>query len=135
MADFKEWLKLAYADVLTCGEIKDNSILTNMMAFHAQQAVEKSLKSLLAFHKRKIPKTHSLNNLFELCREYIDVPDEEIVNVLDELYIESRYPGDMGILPNGKPTLSEANEFYIFAKDFFSDVCKLLGVGENEIKE
>ena len=30
-------------------------------------------------------------------------------------YIDSRYPGDMGLLPYGKPTLEDAKEFHEFA--------------------
>lgn len=39
-----------------------------------------------------------------------------ILKKLDELYIDARYPGDLGLLPNGKPSLEDASEFYEFAK-------------------
>ena len=42
--------------------------------------------------------------------------------ILDDLYIDSRYPGDLGLLPNGKPTLTDAEEFYEFAKDVYNKV-------------
>lgn len=135
MVNYKEWLRLAYSDIMNCKEIINNSFLTNIIAFHAQQAVEKSLKAILSYQGEKIPKTHSLNNLFELCKEYVNIDDPDIVNVLDEIYIESRYPGSMGLLPDGKPSLSDAGDFYIFAKEFFEKVCELLGVSKDELNE
>lgn len=38
---------------------------------------------------------------------------------LDAVYIEARYPGDMGLLPTGKPTVDETIELYSFANDIF----------------
>ena len=35
--------------------------------FHAQQAIEKSLKALLAFHGQPVPRTHDLEELQRLC--------------------------------------------------------------------
>ena len=48
--------------------------------------------------------------------------------------IDSRYPGDMGLLPEGKPTLVDANEFYTFAKNVFNETCKLLDINMDEEK-
>lgn len=53
---------------------------------------------------------------------------------LNELYIESRYPGDMGLLPYGKPTLADAKEFYEFANTIFEQTCTRLGISISEIK-
>ncbi|MFH0925096.1 MAG: hypothetical protein V1872_05600 [bacterium] len=40
--------------------------------------------------------------------------------------IESRYPAELGLLPKGKPTLQESKEFFIFAKDAFNKVKRIL---------
>ena len=37
--------------------------------------------------------------------------------VLNEIYIDSRYPGDLGLLPDGLPTKEQANEFIEYAKE------------------
>lgn len=47
---------------------------------------------------------------------------EDYLHLLDELYIESRYPGDFGLLPSGKPTQQDAQEFYDFAKSIYKMV-------------
>ena len=31
------------------------------------------------------------------------------------VYIDSRYPGDLGLMPNGKPSLEEAEMYYLEA--------------------
>lgn len=113
-----EWLKAANDDLLLIDKIQKEIALTHLIAFHSQQAVEKSLKAFLEHNNIDIPKTHSLNKLFTLCSE-ITIYDEDVVTTLDSLYIESRYPGDLGLLPYGKPTLSDAEIFYTFAKEIF----------------
>jgi HEPN domain-containing protein len=65
----------------------------------------------------------------------MDIDDEEILEDLNDLYIDSRYPGDMGLLPYGKPTLKDAKEFYTFANDIFQRTCALLNISIDEIKE
>lgn len=129
-----EWLKAAIDDLILLSEIENNEHITNLIAFHAHQAVEKSLKALLEFKAQEVPKIHKLQTLIDrtgLSRE----DDEALVQLLDSLYIESRYPGDMGLLPYGKPTLEDAKEFHAFAKDVFEQVCDLLKVDQKALRE
>jgi len=51
---------------------------------------------------------------------------------LDQLYIESRYPGDLGLLPNGKPSKEDAKMFYDFAIMIFSKICNLLSIDKKD---
>ncbi len=53
--------------------------------------------------------------------------------MLDDLYIDARYPGDFGLLPNGQPTLENAKEFYEFAEKVFVKICDLIGMNKDEI--
>jgi HEPN domain-containing protein len=47
------------------------------LGFHAQQAVEKSLKAVLAFRKIEFPYSHDLDGLVQLCRKNgINVPED-----------------------------------------------------------
>jgi len=43
--------------------------------FHAQQAAEKYLKSILAFHGMMIPRTHDLEELQIMCAEFVKAGD------------------------------------------------------------
>lgn len=107
-----EWLKSASDDLVLIEEIIDNADLTNMTAFHAQQVIEKSLKAILEYNCRKIPKKHDLILLKELVSDIIKIDEDDIFDSLNRLYIESRYPGDLGLLPNGKPDVADAKIFY-----------------------
>jgi hypothetical protein len=40
----------------------------------------------------------------------------------------------MGLLPNGKPTLKEAKEFYEFALSIFDKVCRILDIDKREFR-
>lgn len=121
----KEWLKAAYDDLITIEEIKDNVLLTHIVAFHAQQCVEKVFKAILEENQIEIPKIHKLRQLLTLFPEKIIEPEEKILSLLDKLYIESRYPGDFGLLPDGKPTIEDAREFYVFAKNIYDKILHL----------
>jgi len=129
----KEWLKAAKDDLLTIEEIMDNPHLTHIVAFHAQQCVEKAMKAIIEEHEIDIPKIHKLLKLYEVVAFALQDMDEDMMAVLDELYIESRYPNDMGLLPHGKPSMEEAKEFYDFAKRVFNDICVVLEIDEETL--
>ena len=129
----KEWLIASSDDLLTIHEIKEIGHLTHIVAFHAQQSVEKSLKALIEEYEIDIPKIHKLSKLQNILKGKIETLDESMLTMLDELYIDSRYPGDMGLLPHGKPSLEDAEEFYIFAQDVLNKVCKILKITMHDI--
>ena len=52
--------------------------------------------------------------------------DHKFIQILDSLYIESRYPVDIGLLPNGKPTEEDANKFFEIAILIYGSVKKKL---------
>ena len=55
--------------------------------------------------------------------------------MLDSLYIDARYPGDFGLLPDGKPTLDDAQAFYNFAEKIFKNISLLIGKEGNNNHE
>jgi len=115
----KEWLMAASDDLAVIDCLVGNSELTHMIAFHAQQCIEKCLKAIIEEHGLDFAKIHSLRRLFKICADYISLNenDGDLVDILDELYIDSRYPGEIGLLPNGKPTQTDAQQFHRFAKE------------------
>lgn len=119
----KKWLEAASLDIESITLIIENERLTGHVAFHAQQVIEKSLKALIEENGDRVPKVHSLSKLFALCSAFIDFPvDEDLIIALDSLYIESRYPGEFGLLPEGKPTGKQAQLFYDFALEVYLEV-------------
>ena len=109
----REWINAAGDDLITIENLLDNPILTNVIAFHAQQAIEKSLKAIIEENGAIFIKTHNLQSLFLKIEEIIpfDV-NERIISELDRLYLDSRYPGNLGLMPYGKPTLEEAEIYF-----------------------
>jgi HEPN domain-containing protein len=129
-----EWLKAANDDLDSIGYIINVEHLTNIVAFHSQQAIEKSFKALIEYKKIAFVKTHNLEKLYKRLENIIEI-DYEKLELLNELYIDSRYPGDMGLLPYGKPTIEDAKEFYEFAKDVFDRVCEILKIDKSEVEK
>jgi HEPN domain-containing protein len=72
-----------------------------ILGFHAQQAVEKSLKAVLALRGVEFPYTHDLDGLLELCQKNgLDVPEAlSDVDRLSPYGVQLRYgsisPGDL----------------------------------------
>ncbi len=118
-----EWLKSAESDLRTIERILDDEALTHVVAFHAQQCVEKCLKALLEFLCRSVPKEHSTIRLYGLVADALDMElDQDILTDLDDLYIDARYPGELGLLPSGKPSLDDARQFSRFAAEVYRKV-------------
>jgi len=123
----KEWLKSSSFDLENISYIIGVEHLSGVVAFHSQQAIEKSLKAYLAYNEIDIPKTHKLQNLLAKVDIEFEV-DDNILQLIDKLYIDSRYPGDLGLLPYGQPTLEDAKEFYESAQTVFDEICIIVGV-------
>ena len=65
----KEWLKASRDDMLIIEQIINIEHLTHMVAFHAQQAIEKSLKALIEEYEIDIPKIHKLIRLKKILSD------------------------------------------------------------------
>ena len=61
------WLLKARSDLNVCRRMLETDGPYDTSCFHAQQAIEKSLKALLAFHGQPVPRTHDLEELQRLC--------------------------------------------------------------------
>lgn len=122
-----QWLESAEMDLASVEQIIRREDLTPVVAFHCQQCVEKCFKAVLEEHATKVPKEHSTLKLYgqvaDLAR--LDV-DAQILTDLDGLYVESRYPGELGLLPNGKPTRADAEQFYHCAQNVYEQVKRIL---------
>ena len=126
-----EWLKNAESDLILISKIIQEENLSHLAAFHAQQAIEKSFKAVIEEFEIGQFKTHSLENLYEKVKDIISLTFKtDLLILLDQLYIDARYPGDMGLLPEGKPSLSDVQEFYELGLEIYDKVrviCKSMG--------
>ena len=119
----EEWLKAARDDLDVIERIINDAHLSHIVAFHAQQCVEKVFKAVLEEHKIEVPRIHSLVTLYGKIENYVGTEiDIDLLQTLDSLYIDARYPGDLGLLPDGKPSREDAENFYKFAKDILSKI-------------
>lgn len=85
--------------------------LWNQVCFHSHQAVEKSLKRLVAHEGSLPPRTHRLTNLSKSLEDRYPSLKESADDllVLENYYIPSRYPdATPGSLPEGLPGLEDA---------------------------
>lgn len=118
-----QWLESAQMDLDSVAQIIALEHLTPVVAFHAQQCIEKCFKAILEEHSKKIPKDHSTLRLYGLIKELMAAEvDTGTLTDLDDLYIESRYPGNLGLLPNGKPALADARQFLEVAEAIYNRI-------------
>jgi HEPN domain-containing protein len=89
--------------------------LANIVLFHCQQTVEKYFKAIPEEFEIKIPRVHSMLLLYETIpdeiKSKINITTAEL-NLLDDIYINERYPSELGILSEGYPSLTRANEIF-----------------------
>ncbi len=79
----KEWLDRALDDLEAIEELLKREHLTNVAAFHAQQAVEKTLKAVIEEVGIGLRKTHNLLRLDELIRpHYPIIQDMEMFGIV-----------------------------------------------------
>jgi len=94
--DPQDWLTQAEGDLhyARLGQ-HDASALPNLIAFHAQQAIEKALKGVLVAQQLEFPKTHDLEVLLLLIRdaELNWPPELDKAKEFTPFAVQSRYPG------------------------------------------
>lgn len=125
----KSWIEYAIRDFKAAKELLDDESLANIVLFHLQQTVEKYFKAILEEYEIKIPRVHSIILLYEKIpselKSKINITDSEL-NLLDDIYINERYPSELGILPEGFPTKQRANDIYILVERIVSEITKIL---------
>jgi hypothetical protein len=57
--------------------------------------------------------------LYGTIKEIVDLElDEDLLSMVNDIYLEARYPGEIGLLDDGSmPTIEQANQFFAFAKE------------------
>jgi HEPN domain-containing protein len=113
------WIFFANNNLMAAENLIDYEELTGEVAFLCQQAVEKYLKAFLTRHKISFKKTHDLPKLYSQAKEVKDLGiNEELLEDLIDLYIESRYPTDVALLEGGLlPSIEKAKAYLDFAKN------------------
>lgn len=112
---YNDWLEKADRDIKSARVLKQNDCGNDVVAFHSQQAIEKSLKGFLL---KKIGRVVEGHSLIYLCKEASNYCVEFKKHLKDcafvnQYYIETRYPADVQLIVSDE----EAEECITIAKE------------------
>lgn len=123
------WLELASRDIEAARKLLPEEYLANIVLFHTQQCIEKCMKSILEEKNLTVPKIHGVIKLYELILKNtnitLPITDDEL-DLIDDVYIDTRYPGSLGLLPSGFPSKTEAEELFAIAEKVHKATIKAL---------
>ena len=127
----KEWLTKAWHNLSGAKIFYDVNHYTDTIAVELHYAVEKSLKSFLAYQNQKIPKTHDLSKIhsFILDKITFDESELELLDTISEYHIEESYP----VFDRPLPSREEIKEVLVLAQKLFDDVCMSLDIDKSEL--
>lgn len=114
---YNDWLEKAKRDLKSAKVLKQNDCGNDVVAFHCQQAIEKSLKGYLLKQTGQVAEGHSL---IYLCKEASNYNIEVKKRLKDcafvnQYYIETRYPADVPLAVSD----NEANECISIAEEVY----------------
>lgn len=116
------WLAFAHDDLRMARLARDEGLF-NQVCFHAQQAVEKMLKGMIAADAQVPPKTHKIADLLPLVANAPIAAFKQELILLDRHYIPTRYPEQLpGMLPEGMPDEEDAHQALQTAERLWSKV-------------
>jgi HEPN domain-containing protein len=125
-----EWLEFAKRDLEAARILLNSSHLANVVLFHSQQCIEKCLKAYLEEKAIKIPKIHSVVKLYSMIpmdeSVSFDIKEEEL-DMVDLVYIDTRYPSGLALLPSGFPTDNDAKEILKIAENVYARITESFG--------
>jgi HEPN domain-containing protein len=92
-----------------------------------QQAIEKSFKAFLAWHKIAAPYSHDLEMLYQMVQQVKDFDfDTVLLDRLFRTYIDTRYPVGLAF-DDAKPTMADAKIYLDFAKTVVQKIAAEIG--------
>jgi HEPN domain-containing protein len=101
MADINEariWTDNAAEDMRVAKHLLSTMrpIPVEIIGFHSQQAAEKSLKAVLVYNEKVVPRTHEITDLVSICNTLgacFDIP-EAVTDTITEYAVKIRYIQD-----------------------------------------
>ena len=125
----KEWLDFADRDLEAARILAESEYVSNAVLFHCQQCVEKWLKALLEESGIPVPHIHNVVKLHSLLKESSSESfpmTEDDLDLVDAVYIDTRYPSGIGLLPSGFPTKEDAQELLKIAEAIHAETVRRL---------
>lgn len=114
---YNDWLDKAQRDIKSAKILKQNDCGNDIVAFHSQQAIEKSLKGYLLKQTGQVPEGHSLIYLCKEASNY-DIEFKRCLKdcaLVNQYYIETRYPADIPLLVSNE----EAEDCITIAEEIY----------------
>ncbi len=123
----QNWLFRAREDIAVMNRLSDSEIefYTSTICFHAQQSVEKYLKTFLIYHDIDFPRTHDVDFLLMECQKIDDTNFDLNLKSLTEFGVSVRYPDDFYI-----PSVKETKEYLEIALTVKSIVESLIPISK-----
>jgi HEPN domain-containing protein len=121
---YKDWIEKAERDIKSAKILKEHECGNDVVAFHSQQAVEKSLKAYLISKGEGIVSGHSLIYLCKVSEKHNSDFKKYIKDCgfLNQYYIETRYPADNPLIVSDY----EAEECVKIAEEIYNLVISKL---------
>ncbi len=112
----RAWIQQAEEDLNAAEHLLSGGFFRGA-CYHAQQSVEKSIKTMLLDRGWDLEKIHSIHRLLAITEDYrLPAPLHPAdVDFMDEIY-RGRYPAESGLLPLGTPTRDDADRALSIAK-------------------
>ena len=128
----KAWVQQAEEDLKAAEHLLSGGFYRGA-CYHAQQCVEKSIKTMVLDRGWELEKIHSIYRLLAIAEEYrLATPLQPAdIDFMDEIY-RGRYPAESGLLPLGTPTKDDADRAVSVAKQTLGALRRLLTEGEPE---
>jgi len=126
----KAWVEFAQRDLAAAEKLRDEDSLSNIVLYHCEQCVEKSVKAVFEEHSVRIPRVHVTLKLHTDIRSSVPtVPElatEDDLVFIDDVYLDTRYPGSLGLLPGGFPSRLETVRGLAIARAVLARVTEYL---------
>ena len=129
----REWLTKAWHHFSSGKLLYEAHHYTDVIAVDLHYAAEIILKSFMAYENKKIQKTHDLNELSLLTKDYISfiTEEEELMAIITKYHIKGSYP----TRDRRMPPREEIKKVLDFTNELFYKVCTLLNIDPEEIKK
>lgn len=126
-----EWLAKAYHDLSSARILYAANHYTDTIGIDLQQAIEKSLKSFLAYENKVIKRTHDLVEISALVKSRIQFSASEmdLLDMATAFYMRDRYPAIHLQLPSRQ----QVKDVLDFTEQLLDNVCRLLDIDKQDI--
>ena len=127
----KEWLTKAYHDLSSAQILYDAEHFTDTIGYDLQQAIEKCLKTFLAYENKQVKKIHDLIEICGLVNDHVTLDELQtrVLATATNYYTHNRYPAAHVILPERQ----EIKTVLDFTTDLFEKVCQILEINKQEV--